>query len=155
MAIMDINKLLRVVIDTNIIVSSLIGKGGASYKVMERFKQNHFVMYLNGNLMKEYDNKINQLLRENVIKDVQAAGTMLNEIRSRSVALKIPIDPPIRSTDPKDNCVLEVAFVGVLDFIITNDSRDLLSLDGSKALGKTRVVKPLDFIEKLNEHGKK
>lgn len=153
MAIMEINKLLRVVLDTNILVSSLIGRG-ASYKILERFKQNHFVLYSNANLSREYSNKLNQLIQEGLLKDPYAVSKLLNEIRLRSVHLRMPIDPPIRSTDPKDNCVLEVALVGGLNYIVTSDSRDLLSLRGSESLGKTQVITPEEFMINLNEHTK-
>lgn len=145
MTIMETAKLYRVVIDTNILVSSLLGKG-SDFTVIERFKQNHFLMYINGNLMKEYDTKLNQLLKDHLLKDSVAVGQLLNEIRLRAAALRILIDPPIRSTDPKDNCILEVALAGGLDFIITNDSKDLLSLNGNKALGNTKIIKSPEFF---------
>lgn len=158
MAIIETRKKLRVVIDTNVIISSLIQKEsaseiierGAPFKIMERFRQNHFVMYINGHLMEEYDKKINQLIGQGVIKDPSAAGSILNDIRGRAVSLKHPIDPPLRCTDPKDNHVLEVALVGGLDYIVTDDSRDLFGLEGNTLLNNTKVINTETFIKILN-----
>lgn len=151
MPIIETKKIPRVVIDTNIIISSLISNKGDSFTVIERFKQNHFTMYINANLIREYDNKINQFVKEGLIKDSVAANKILKEIRNRAVPLRIPINPPIRCTDPKDNHVLEVAIVGNLDYIITNDSKDLPEIEGNKALGKTKIVNSKTFKEKLNK----
>lgn len=149
MSIMETGKMLRVVIDTSVLVSSLIGKG-AAFTTIERFKQNHFIAYINGHLMEEYDKKLNELLKTGTIKDSDQVSKLLNEFRARAVCLRIPIDTSIRSTDPKDNSLLEVALVGGLNFIITNDSRDLLSLNGNPSLGPTKVIRPEEFIATLN-----
>lgn len=140
---------LRIVFDTNVIIGAHRTRG-ACYKLLERFKQGHFDLFINGNLFPEYDKKLNDLLRRGELTDPLAISINLGEIKRRAIPLRIPIGIQYPTNDPDDRSLFEIAYVAPIDFIVSNDRRDVLQYNGDPILKGAVIVKPAEFLNILN-----
>lgn len=142
--ITDMAKKLRIVLDTNVIVSAIIfnGKPRAIYDFVlnERYRtitSSTLISELTGILIKKFSfslaeiNLIEYQIRE--IFEVVHPKESINEVR-----------------DVDDNRVLEAAIAGKCQYIITGD-RDLLDL---KSYHQIKILTPSDFLELLDRKQK-
>lgn len=140
---------LKVVFDTNIIISAHKTKG-VCFKLLERFKQGHFDLFINGHLYPEYDKKLNDLAREGVLSDLERISINLNEIRRRAIPVRIPIGVQLPTNDPDDRSLFEIAYITQIDYIVSSDKRDVLKYNGSPILNGAMIVRPDEFLKILN-----
>ena len=131
----------RVVLDTNIIVSALISDG----KPRELFRkgiENQFSIVTSDQMLKEL---ARVLLRPKF-------KTNPNEIRRITLALlnsaeviSVKTELKVVKEDPKDDMVIETAYDGHADFIVTGD-RHLLELENFRGIKITTVEKALKLL---------
>jgi putative PIN family toxin of toxin-antitoxin system len=131
----------RVVLDTNIIVSALISDG----KPRELFRkgiENQFSIVTSDQMLKE----LARVLRRPKFK------TNPNEIRRITLALlnsaemiSVKTELKVVKEDPKDDMVIETAYDGHADFIVTGD-RHLLELENFRGIKITTVEKALKLL---------
>jgi putative PIN family toxin of toxin-antitoxin system len=131
----------RVVLDTNIIVSALISDG----KPRELFRkgiENQFLIVTSDQMLKE----LTLVLRRPKFK------TNPNEIRRITRALlnsaeviSVKTELKVVKEDPKDDMVIETAYDGHADFIVTGD-RHLLELESFRGIKITTVEKALKLL---------
>lgn len=132
---------LRVVLDTNIFVSALLGKGPPA-RLYEAFREGTFEIVLSNPLLAEITRV---LLRPDLAipaKDIKTAFKLLRR-RARIVR---PAHPVNVCRDPKDNFVLECALSSNAGWIVTGD-RDLLILNPFREI---RIVSPSVFLKHLS-----
>ena len=139
-------KKLNIVIDTNVIVSSLFSKRGASFKLLSLLADGLFEFSLSVPLVLEYESVLIRKLDENLYSysDVDNFINYLCKIgnKRRVYFLWRPF-----LKDPKDDMVLELAIESNSDFIITFNKKDFI---GIEKFGK-EVLTPSEFIKKLQE----
>lgn len=132
----------RVIIDTNLLISFLIGKELQNLKLLiinERIK------------LVTTDQLINELRTVTSRKKLQhyfdpdKVEELISLLDIISVKIKIKkIEPVCR--DPKDDFLLALSKAGKANFLITGD-KDLLAL---RVYGKTEIMTVKNFKEKIN-----
>jgi len=137
---------IKLVIDTNVIISFLISKYSKEelfYKLLKQVKLGEIVLFYSSETFKE-------LLESIKIPKIQ---DRLNKNTSRFVAdykfMAIGVEVISKLTicrDPRDNMYLELAKEVNADFLITGD-KDLLEL---KHFENTTILKPVDFTSKFH-----
>ncbi|MGV3509071.1 MAG: putative toxin-antitoxin system toxin component, PIN family [Sphingobacteriaceae bacterium] len=136
---MPAQKKVKVIIDTNVLISFLIGK--KLQKIKEILVSPHCQLIITEQLLIEIKLVTS---REKLKKyfDPQHVEELIEFLRLISV--NIPISK-IKTVcrDPKDDFLLALAEKSVADFIITGD-KDLLTIS---VLGKTRIISPNDLNE--------
>jgi putative PIN family toxin of toxin-antitoxin system len=136
-------KRLRVVIDTNIFISSLLG-GGVCKFIAEYFEKKKFVLILSEFIIKE--------IRE-VLTAKEIGNISIEEVERLFKAINInaeivkPSSKVNTCRDPEDNKILECALEAKADFIVTGD-KDLLSL---KSFRKIPIIRPKEFLKALKK----
>lgn len=139
---------MRVFVDTNVLVSYLLGPGrdSAVSLAMRAGIQGVFDMVVSREILSELTCSISDkpYLRSRI------SESDLLEFLDLVTSIAVILDPfevaPLNlSRDSADNFVLLQATVTDADFILTGD-RDLLVLD---AIGHTRIVDPTDFLTLL------
>jgi hypothetical protein len=128
---------MKVVIDTNIWVSYLLGSllQGIDEKILSK----EIKVVVSDEMLKE----ISEVSSRPKFKNIFTAKR-IKELFSLLDSYAIVVSPSQKVNvcrDGKDNCLLEVALEGEADYLVTGDE-DLLVLD---PFHNTKIVKPKDF----------
>lgn len=127
---------MRVVLDTNILIASLIARGGTTGRIVR-------ALVRHGYRLVTCDEQIDELRccfgRPALVPariQRHEAGRLINQLRDSAIFVG---DLPVvaRSPDPFDNFLLALAEAGSADFLVTGDKAGLLDL---KSHGRTRTV---------------
>jgi putative PIN family toxin of toxin-antitoxin system len=135
---------VRVVLDTNVLVSALITKGTPPDSLYQAWDAGAFELLTSEAQMAElasvlrYDKLRVYVNRDEVEALIETMG---------SVAHIVDSVPDIRlSPDPDDNVILATAAAGGADLVVTGDKSDLLSL---KAVQGIPIVTPRQALERI------
>lgn len=133
-------------IDTNVLVSALRSRGGASFKVLSLIGGEKFQINLSVPLVLEYEEAAKSAARAAGLthSDVDDVLDYLCRVgRHRQVHF---LWRPILK-DPEDDHVLEVAVEAECEFVVTHNVRDFA---GAERFG-LRVVRPKEFLKEIGE----
>jgi len=134
------------VLDTNILVSALRSKRGASYKLLNMIDDERLVVNLSVPLFLEYEDAAKRLVKKGGlrIRDVDAILGYVAAI-AEARAIHYLWRPLLR--DPKDDMLLELAVAGNADAIVTLNKRDF---EGVDRFG-VRLLTPQELLRELGE----
>jgi putative PIN family toxin of toxin-antitoxin system len=131
------DKKLKVVIDTNVLISSIWG--GKPYKIIEMWDQGKILVVVNQDILDEYFVVLNRFhLTEEDIEDI----TILFLNPNKTIIADSDLRLNIIKSDPEDNKFLECAKTGNADFIISGD-KHLLGIDSFENI---KIVTVNDFL---------
>lgn len=140
-------KRLEVVIDTNVLVSTLKSKRGASFKVLTLIGQSKFDINLSVPLILEYEDVAKRLIGETALNE-EDINDILDYICSVSNRREIFYLWRPFLKDPKDDMVLELAVTSNCDMIITFNKKDFKGIE--KYFG-IRVLSPKELLFEIGE----
>jgi len=133
---------MKIVLDTNILVSGTYWKG-SSDKIIELVDKGKIELIISKKIISEYYNVIN---RDEIIDKVKEKSLILNKSVSKIISNSIIVEPlekfDIIKGDPDDNMILECAIEGKADYIITNDNH-LLEI---KEFKQIKIMAPEEFL---------
>lgn len=136
---------MRVVLDTNVLVSALISPGGFPNRLYQAWRQSRFILISSDEQLEEFRRVTSYARLRSYIRPA-AAGTMFNELRLlATLASHLPSIEA--SPDPGDNFVLGMAVAGQADYLVTRDKRDLLALGKYK---NTQIVTVQQMVALLD-----
>ena len=134
----------QVVLDTNVLVSGLRSRNGASYAVLDLVGRGLFDLHLSVPLVFEYEDV---LMREVAGRFVPASTVDAVLDFHCAVARQHRIyflwRPALR--DPGDDMVLELAVAAQADFVVTHNLRDFSGVDRFGL----RAVPPRSFLAEI------
>lgn len=134
----------RLVIDTNVFVSALLSRRGASYRLLTLLDKGVFQFSLSVPLVVECEG-----VAKRVLPQTQLTDDDLNDIldyvcrvgdRQNIYYLWRPV-----LRDPRDDMVLELAVAAECDTIITFNTKDFM---GAEAFG-LEILNPAEFLEQI------
>lgn len=131
---------MRVVLDTNILVSALMVESGVPGRIHAAWLDGAFTLLISPEQLTELRStfrkpKVAVRLRPREI------GRLINNLGSRAEMLdRLP--RVTRSSDPDDNYLLAMAEAGDADFLVTGDKSGLLSLTRHEG---TRILSAREF----------
>lgn len=136
---------MRVILDTNILLSGLISSNGIPARLVDAWLDRRFALASHPLQLDEFRavcrrEKIKALVRPS------EAGRLVNQIAALA---KMPdrLPPPVeRSRDPRDDFLLALCEAMNADRLITGDKDDLLAL---KRHGKAKIVSASVFAAEL------
>lgn len=135
---------MRVVLDTNILVSALIAPAGYPAAIYNAWEYDRFTLLT----CAEHLAELRATLQKPRIAELIApyeAGRLINQIKK--LAANIVNLPHVRrSADPDDNFLLALAEVGDADYLVTGDKSGLLTLKKHK---RTQIVTARQFTERI------
>ncbi len=136
---------MRVVIDTNVLLSSQLSRRGASFRLIQKLGSAQFQPVISPPLCLEYEDVFRRpgLLPSHTPEDID---DFLDYFLSQCIECRIHFLWRPHLPDPKDDLVLELALAGSAPFIITHNTRDFR---GVGALG-IRAVTPDQFLSILS-----
>ena len=131
----------RIVVDTSVMVSALIGKRGASREVLRRCLSGEYKPLISNALFQEYEDVTS---RSKIINAMPLTDKEFRELLNAfySVCQWVPVHflwrPNLRDED--DNFLIELAVAGNSNAIVTNNIKDL---EGAELTFKDlAIVKP-------------
>ena len=133
---------MKVVVDTNVIVSGLNYSGNES-RVLELARTRHFDAYLSAAILRETAVVLARSFDWGR-SDVDRALAMLEELAVLVEPVKIPDVIPHRHAD---NLILACAAQCSADYLVTGDRRHLLPIG---QYGNTRIINARDFLTTLD-----
>lgn len=132
----------KIVIDTNVVVSSLIQKS-YPYRIMnELFIEDKFQLCISDDLMTEYYDVLSRSKFARFHDFFIRAEALLVDIERKAKRFYPAIALDIISDDA-DNRVLELADASLADFIITGNTTDFTF----SSYKQTRIVTPREYWE--------
>ena len=134
---------LKAIIDTNVFISALIGKGRIS-RIYEAFADGEFTPVLSHRMLEELLEVINRpkLAKYFVAKEINRFKELLNI----DILLAIPRQKINICRDSKDNIILEAATAEERADCIVSGDKDLLSL---KTFRNISIISPAKFLKML------
>ena len=139
-------KKYSVVIDTNVIVSALRSRNGASFKLISLLENERFNINISVPLLLEYESILIRNLKNLSLskKDVEIFLDYICSIGNKFDIFYL-WRPFLK--DPKDDFILELAYTSGSNFIISYNKKDF------KGIGKfgIKVLTPKEFLELLEK----
>ncbi len=132
---------MRVVLDTNILVSALIAPAGKPAAIYSAWVEGKFTLLTCAAHLDELLATLEKPRVAELIKPYKA-GRLVNQIKKIAVDVG-PLPPVNRSPDPTDDFLLALCEAGNANYLVTGDKSGLLGLLRHKA---TRIVSASDFI---------
>ena len=136
--------LMRVVLDTNILVSAMITSAGKPAAIVNAWLDGKFTLLTCAAHVDELRSTLQKPRVAELIKP-HKAGRLVNQMKK--LAEDVGALPTVeRSADPTDDFLLAMSEAGNADYLVTGDKSGLLELDPHRA---TRIVSASDFAALL------
>jgi len=131
---------MRVVLDTNILVSALIAPNGYPAAIYNAWEDGKFTLLTCAEHLEELWATLQKPRVAELIKPYKA-GRLVNQIKRLAEAIgELPAVE--QSPDPMDDFLLALAEAGQADYLVTGDKSGLLALARHK---NTRIISARDF----------
>jgi uncharacterized protein len=135
--------MIRVVLDTNIIVSAYLNQDGLPFLILKLALANVVRPYASEAILAEYKEL---LFRKSYPLDVRRARLLLKKIRSACTVVNPQPGQPL-TDDPDDSIFLECAEAAKADYLVTGNTKHF-----PKGRWKyTEIVTPRQFIDLWGE----
>lgn len=141
--------MIRVVVDTNVLVSALISKRPSPpLDIYNLLKSEDFLLVTSPAILQELEEVIN---REVIVKLHQKTqkqiDEILYEITETSYIVAGLVSVEVVKKDPNDNMFIAAALEGKADFVVSGD-KPLLNI---KEYQNIKIISPKDFIRLLKK----
>ena len=135
--------MLRVVLDTNVLVSAILKQGGNEWAVLQKVNEGEIISLTSEDILHEFARVMSKPKFENSKEEVDEWLLFL-------LGVSLLVAPTERLTvikdDPSDNKILECAVSGNADYIISGD-RHLLALREYRGI---KILNSSDSLKSLN-----
>jgi hypothetical protein len=131
---------MRVVLDTNILVSALIAPAGKPAAIYNAWAEGKFTLLTCAAQLEELLAALQKPRVAELVKPYKA-GRLVNQIKRLAEDAR-PLPPVKPSPDLTDDFLLALCEAGNADYLVTGDKSGLLALDRHKT---TRIVSASDF----------
>ena len=131
---------MRVVLDTNILISALISSAGNPAIIYSAWEDGKFTLLT----CAEHLNELRATLQKPRVADLikpYNAGRLVNQIKRLAEDVG-PLPRVKRSPDPNDDFLLAMSEAGKAGYLVTGDKSGLLSLNRHKT---TRIISATEF----------
>jgi putative PIN family toxin of toxin-antitoxin system len=134
---------VRVILDTNILISALLVSGGTTETIVQAWRLRAFTLLTCDRQIDELHDCFTRpwLVPERIRR--HEAGRLINALRRFAVFVG-PLPVVVRSPDPDDDFLLALAEAGNADYLVTGDKAGLLPLRTHRA---TRIITARDFAK--------
>lgn len=121
---------MRIVVDTNLLVSGVITAGGLPRRLLEAGLAGEYELCTSEALLTELlDVLSRKKFYARLLRAELTPEGIVSELRRLAVVVSAPAKPPrVVPTDPDDDHVIAAAIAGAADVIASGDKHDLLAL---------------------------
>ncbi len=134
---------MRVVLDTNVLLSALISPSGPPDVIYNAWRAARFKL-VTSTVQLDKVRRVSRYPRLKAILPAHRVGAMVNNMQRAIVLEHLPSPPQgVEINDPNDAFLVTMALAGEADYLVTGDRRAGLLQLGSA--GRTRIVTPAAF----------
>ncbi len=135
------HEMVRVVVDTNVLVSALIGRGKPRRLVLKLLEKHSMV------LSRPMLAELADVLSREKFREVRSSQVdkFLAGLVHKSMIVTMRPRFKVVAADPNDDIVLNTAYSGKADYIVTGD-KHLLALKEFKGVEIVKVIQMLEII---------
>lgn len=117
---------MRIVLDTNLLLSSLFRKTTPPHRLIKAWHQKRFGLISSETQIEEFRQATRRpKVRGRLVR--ASAGELVNQLRLRATMVT-PISGIDASPDPGDNFLLGMAQAGTANYLVSGDKRHVLDL---------------------------
>jgi putative PIN family toxin of toxin-antitoxin system len=135
---------MRVVLDTNVLLSALISPHGAPDLIYRAWRAAKFDIVTSTIQLDELK-RASRYPKFKAILQPAEVGTMINNLQHSIVLDRLSIE--IEADDPNDAFLLSMSIEGKADYLVTGDKR--AGLLQRKHIEQTRILTPTLFCEEV------
>jgi uncharacterized protein len=137
---------MRVVLDTNVVVSAFLSVKGAPARILALWEQGAFDLVVSEPLLAEYERVLAyKPVQARHRMDAQALAEVVQGFRASAIIVEPALRLVIVTEDPDDDKFLECAVAGGAAYIISGDSH-LLDLREYQGI---QILPPVAFLSLL------
>lgn len=139
----------RVVIDTNVIVSSVLAPTrGHPASIVNAWRGGHFSLVISEEIIEEIKEVLNRFfsmpeLRERYRLTRSSIGRLINLFHELGIIVPGTLGLAVIERDPKEDKFIIAAIEGQAEYIVTGDD-DLLSLKTYRGI---KIISPAEFVK--------
>ncbi len=138
---------MRIVLDTNVLVSALIAKEGPPGLLLAAVRRGDFTLVSSTYQIEELREVLGRDRLKPYIRPEEASDLLYNLESLGVVVSELPnVDI---SPDPKDAPILATGIAGQADLIVSGDKKDMLALDH---IGDIPIVTPREAVTRLSQN---
>jgi putative PIN family toxin of toxin-antitoxin system len=142
----DMTKPLRIVLDTNILISGFRSRNGVANLLLSKLDDERWQVYVSTALLLEYEEVLTRPEMQPFI-DPAAVDVFLNGLCAIAQGAEIFYLWRLLATDPNDAFLLELAVRAEADFIITYNPKDL----SAAASFGIKLATPKEFLQYVGD----
>jgi len=139
-------KTYQIVIDTNVFVSALRSKRGASYKLLKLIGKGKFKVNVSVPLILEYEKAAKESIKT-ISLTIGDIDEIIDYLCATSKHQKIFYLWRPFLNDPKDDMILELAVSADCDYIVTYNQKDFRGIEDFGV----RAITAREFLKKIGE----
>ena len=132
---------MRVVLDTNVLLSALVFPGSKPDQVLQRVRGGEVELFLSSFILPELE----RVLRDKFRFTKRQADERVTVSRRMATLVEPTEQIALVVAKDDDNRILECAVAAHADYLVTGDKEHLLPL---RASGATQIVSPAAFLER-------
>src|SRR3990172_1734458 len=142
---------LKVVLDTNVLVSGLIVANGPSGRILDAVQKGDLALVTSTHLLQEFGEVVARPhIARKYPKVTENAETVLDYLRAHATLVEGKPVERVVADDPDDDSVISCALEGEAEYIVSGDEH-LLALAQHKAI---RILAPAQFVAAVFEADK-
>ncbi len=132
----------RVVLDTNVIVSALIGdRRGPSSTIWKRMLRGQDELACSAAIAAEVEEVLRELGVEKAMRD-----GFLARLKKTAIMVKPKHEKNYVPQDPDDDKIIEAALAAKADYIVSGDKKHILPL---KEIEGIKILSPAEYLRQL------
>lgn len=135
---------MKVVLDTNVLVSSTLTERGKPFKILKKAESGDIELFISPGIIQELEDV---LMRDKIPFEEKSVKEFVEKIISISTVVVPEESFEVIDKDPEDDKILECAVDSNADYIISGDSH-LLDLKDFRGI---KILSPDKFLEVYEE----
>ena len=137
---------LRVLLDTNVLVSGLIGRAAPPRQLLDAWLDGRYTLVTSLYQVQELDHVLAYpRIASRLALSAAELETILAALLSQAEVVTTQCDLPHVTLDPKDDPLVAAAVLGRVDYLVSGD-QDILELE---AYAGVKTITPLAFLDLL------
>jgi putative PIN family toxin of toxin-antitoxin system len=135
---------MRVVLDTNVLLSALISPHGISDKIYRAWRAAKFDLVTSIIQLDEL-RRASRYPKFKAVLQPARVGAMINNLQHANILDRLNVKE--EADDPADAFLISMSIAGEANYLVTGDKR--AGLLQQKTIGRTRVLTPFSFCNNI------